>query len=363
VPHSLLERLETIPETGLQLRRAWPRNDRGLTLEYVGGGDIVAGQWLPDAVATNSLARKLGEDRATVADAAGEAVVLQRPGVDRKLPWLATAAAGGRVLAHRAERRATVATPGAFVKVLRPAGAAKPASVHRFASARAAGVVIPRVLAVDDARGTFELEPLPGRSLHDLLGAADATPHLEAVGAALAAFHGSGLPTGAGHGPREEAAVVKTWLDRLRPFDPELHALVQRESEPVLAALAALRPTPPAMLHRDLHDKQIFITPHGVGLIDLDTSSPGDPALDLGNLLAHLRLRAWQSGRDDGDDSGRVAFLEGYGADRALRERVEVYERGTALRLACVYAFRPRWGRSLLRELVGAAARPAGRLG
>ena len=52
----------------------------------------------------------------------------------------------------------------------------------------------------------------------------------------------------------------------------------------------------PALLHTDLHDKQIFVGPDEIGLLDLEGASRGDRRLDLVNLLTHLELRVLQQG-------------------------------------------------------------------
>ncbi|MGH2949349.1 MAG: phosphotransferase family protein, partial [Solirubrobacteraceae bacterium] len=125
----------------------------------------------------------------------------------------------------------------------------------------------------------------------------------------------------------------------------------------------ALPAAEPAPLHRDLHDKQVLVDPHGgVGLLDFDTLATGDPALDVGNLLAHLDLRALQ-GRCTPDDAGRAAaaFLAGYEAGADLEERAAVFAAATRVRLACVYALRPAW-RHLGEALLPAAVPGAWRL-
>ena len=82
---------------------------------------------------------------------------------------------------------------------------------------------------------------------------------------------------------------------------------------------AALKPC-----HRDLHEKQILVTARGAGFLDFDTLSLADPALDAGNLLAHLFF----AGVDENPLARELA-----GANVAL------WRRATLLRLAMIYAF------------------------
>ena len=104
------------------------------------------------------------------------------------------------------------------------------------------------------------------------------------------------------------------------------------------------------MLHRDLHDKQVVVGAH-IGLLDLDTLAVGERALDLANALAHLELRVDQGLMTAAAARvARRAFLEGADPDPETRERIPAHLGVARLRLAGVYAFRPRW-RALARAL------------
>ena len=49
---------------------------------------------------------------------------------------------------------------------------------------------------------------------------------------------------------------------------------------------------PSAMAHNDFYDDQMLALPDGrVALVDYEEAGPGDPMLDVGNFLAHLRWR------------------------------------------------------------------------
>src|SRR5699024_2132235 len=106
-------------------------------------------------------------------------------------------------------------------------------------------------------------------------------------------------------------------------------------------------PTEPALIHRDLHDKQILWQPDAPpGLLDVDTATLGDPALDIANLRTHATWRELQ-GLWSAEQSAVVREEIDRTALRLdiLPDALAAYESGTTARLACVYAFRPRWHR------------------
>ena len=81
------------------------------------------------------------------------------------------------------------------------------------------------------------------------------------------------------------------------------------------------------------------------------TLAAGDPALDVANLLVHLDLRVAQGIMTSvRADQARAAFLRGYAPDEVTTARVPAYAELVRLRLAGLYAFRPRW-RSLAADL------------
>jgi len=114
-------------------------------------------------------------------------------------------------------------------------------------------------------------------------------------------------------------------------------------------------------LHRDFHDKQVFIDAAGrAGILDFDTMALGEPALDVANMLVHLELRALQH-RCSPEAAGQAAeaFMEAYRPEAPVRQRLAAYEAATRLRLACLYTWRPAW-RHLGPVLLGGQKRRRG---
>lgn len=328
---------ELLTESGRALRvtRAWPvPDDTRLAIECEDAGQRRAGFWDHGAAQ------------------------LQPVGTDPRLPGLERLAASGTVVSHRAGKRAVVRRGEEFTKVVRRGRAAAVLEGVGRAGAFTPFFRTPEVLAQDDSCVTFA--GLPGTSLHE--PALLAGPHwelawTEVLGAwtqsALLPASGSGAPrSGAGrsisdretprHGAAQEAAVLRRWARLVAPYlDPAepLGALV----EEVAAKLQQLPDAPLRPAHRDLHDKQLLWSLHsGPGLLDVDTACLADPALDLGNLRAHARLRRLQ-GLWRSHEADTVITAVDAAADRLAvpATTLAVYERAAVLRLGCVYAVRP----------------------
>lgn len=366
VPPPSLARIDAdLAAHGWHLRQAQPRGADHLLLQLsAGGSEPCVGQWFADPARAAEVARRTDAVRPGSVARVGQHALVQRHGADRRLPQLAAllAVPGTQLVAHRPERRAVLRTEAhdeagdvsatRYVKVLRPGRAAPAAATLRHLGEAPLGPRVPRVLGVDDAQGLLVTEALPGRTLHELLPTGEVTlTVLRRVGALVRQLHGVALPDGAGaHTAADEASATRRAVGLAATYDALARTVTGdlaerlRASEARLAALPT--PTRAVPLHRDLHDKQLLLAPgHGpgsLGLIDLDLLAVGDPALDLGNLVAHLELRAAQGLLAPGAvGPATAALLEGYGADATVRAALPTYVEATRLRLVGVYAFRP----------------------
>lgn len=95
------------------------------------------------------------------------------------------------------------------------------------------------------------------------------------------------------------------------------------------------RPSAPA--HNDFYDDQLLLTPAGrLVLVDFEEAGPGDPLLDVGNLLAHLRWTARFGVAPEACDVYRQCFrsvaLDRFGwegRELALREAFALFRLST----------------------------------
>ncbi|MCP5151179.1 MAG: phosphotransferase [Chromatiales bacterium] len=196
------------------------------------------------------------------------------------------------------------------------------------------GVRVPRPLGVVEDMEAAVMEDLPDDGGAWLARGDESVAH--AAGRALAALHASPVQVEAWHGPDAERTVVDRFAALLATARPELALRVGRSLVQARLALAALAPGEVRLAHRDYHEKQITNDAEGAVIYDFDTVCMADPALDLGNFLAHVTLAALRHPIDEA--AVAAAFLDGYGVpDRALARRVSTYRSVSCLRLACVH--------------------------
>ena len=320
-------------EQSWQVARVWPAKNGVLPAELKRDG-LLRGAFMHGARVEKSM------------DAADE----------RKLPAVAPALSGdGTVVSLRPGKRVVVRTAqGTFLKCVREAHAQGIIEGIAAAAPFAEHFRMPEVLRHGD--NVVEFAPLAGMSMHDAAAftMTQWSEAWEAVGRALArTYRDASAHT---HGARvhdqlREERVLLEWLAHAGVLDEhDAGAAHTQRVGAVYAAIRALRTTvaePATVIHRDLHDKQLFAPDahsSAPGVLDVDTAAWGEAALDLGNLRAHARLRERQGVWDE--DRARIVrdviarVCRDVGADP---HRVLAYERASLARLACVYAFRPAW--------------------
>ncbi|MBW3642676.1 MAG: aminoglycoside phosphotransferase family protein [Actinobacteria bacterium] len=279
--------------------------------------------------------------------------------------WLAR----GELVSYRVGRRAVVRTVAgtetAYAKILPPKRGERLAARHEQLWTRsAADRRFPGVPAVLDAGGedALLLADTGGTSLHDHLvrGLPLGSQMLVDVARALVHFHGTTA------GPFDVPTATGIGLDQWESFVGSQFPALRPRYEEALDAVGAAAPSTSApadrLVHGDLHDKNVILTGRRVVLLDLDALRWGNPAEDVGNLAAHLVLRALQRG-DPADAGCRRAarFTAAYrsAGGEAPPEAVIFAGAQSLFRLACLYCFRRRWQRiapALLSEAVAWAA-------
>lgn len=236
---------------------------------------------------------------------------------------------------------------GWFVKTVRPERVARLiAHYHALAAALAQGGPdaprLPRVPPLVDscaAEGRLVLGAFPGAALSALPEGPRRAGELARSAAALAALERSDTARAlwpsrewsATHEAEGITSLAEELACALPPFAPALFARLA-ESEHALGSAPA---------HRDLNEEQVIAPPAEapaeanapVGWIDWDEAALAPIGLDLGNLLAHERLRALRNGSGSFDGT---AVLDAYrrAGGLATPRHVATWEAAACLRLA-----------------------------
>lgn len=200
------------------------------------------------------------------------------------------------------------------------------------------GIHIPQPIAF---LGDYNLQLM--EDIRGQLPSYDRDEQFEASGLALAKLHRTPLKLPQQHTVDDEIKLLRNSVAVTVQFLPELQYRLSAALQQVESMLNGCRCEIRTLAHRDFYDKQILMTSDRTILIDFDTLCLSDPALDIGNFLAHLHLAELQNLAN----AARLghAFLEGY-RDSGLKPdsgRIDAYIGASLLRLACLYALWPRW--------------------
>jgi hypothetical protein len=178
------------------------------------------------------------------------------------------------------------------------------------------------------------------------VGARARHAHVGRVGVALRAIHDGKPRTGGGRqrsDPAAEAAATRRSLEHVAALAADHADTLEALLSETVARLAELPDETGHLLHGDYKCDNLLVTDDGLVLLDFDRVTVGDPALDLGKLLADLRWWSRAAGRSPADLVD--AFLYGYGPCpptrltrallydvlfqlRALGRRIPLHERG-----------------------------------
>lgn len=205
------------------------------------------------------------------------------------------------------------------------------------------------------------LAAIPGkRRIYKLLkmrpgGAPDSKPETLMLEEALvtsariaAVLHISGVTLGRHRTLNDELAGLRLAISAVRPMSPEFGRQLQVWFEQVEADAGASDPLPLCFSHGDFTYKQLLFDGTVGGLVDFDTVCQAEPALDLGQFLAYLRVAMLKVQESASPVPGALTeqlcrrFLDTYVAasgdklvdEEQLRIRVSVYQAISLLRIA-----------------------------
>jgi Ser/Thr protein kinase RdoA (MazF antagonist) len=167
-------------------------------------------------------------------------------------------------------------------------------------------------------------EFLTGTRLSELAGSGAFVGLVRETARAIARVHALTLPLLARRDPEKEMSTVDRWttvLKRLRPAHGRRLDSLARRLRGELAARLRIEAT----VHGDFHLANVLADEQGVTLIDWDQMAHGDPMVDVGRVLASLRVSSLRlhgtiEGLADVQDGFLGAYLDAtHGDERRAR--------------------------------------------
>lgn len=205
-------------------------------------------------------------------------------------------------------------------------------------------LTVPCVLGSDPDLAAIFMEHAPGMSLHSLIEKVIFTDACAAAGRTLRKLHSTRSVNRETYSRVDELGNLQRILELIIYMYPEFGDDFKNR----FRDLTDEQPSdhqPDVLSHRDFFDKQVLFSEDRTTLLDCDNAAPADPALDIGNFVAHLTLRKMQHPHLSANiDKGIELFINSYDiTEKQLRSRVLWWTRVAQLRIAILYFLRPRW--------------------
>lgn len=376
--------------SSLQITRVIPRKEHGFTIQYqvpASGGDgfFLCGHLLD---AGESPSRYLAEAAEAVIHLADLGLIVPVFPFDPKLKALrrilspagvATLLAGVTVptpridkdtiryavLAYRLEKRCVIRCEAemaigtnhlkqkAVIKAVPRSRLGSLVGAHQalIAAIRESGssgdLTVPQILYSDENHGVYLMEEAPGLSLHALIGKSSAEAAFAGAGRALRRLHSLPVAPDRYRTCKDEIIQLDRWTARIAPMFPDVATIFatceQKVRDRAVSTPNSWEQCP--LIHGDFYDKQVLQAPLRTTILDTDNLVAGDPAQDFGNFTAHVYLRQLQYPEHGARLTALLqSFVSAYGdTDRAFKQRSVWWRAATLLRLAGLYALRPRW--------------------
>lgn len=161
---------------------------------------------------------------------------------------------------------------------------------------------------------------VPGRVATAVLAEPQPPALWEHIAAAITKLHRAKIAPTKRHTLADELRILQERLPTVATDYPHWQDRLTRLLERCAALAATLPPVTPTGIHRDFYPDQVLIadgdsnlTPadNRLYLLDLDLYCEGDPALDIGNFIAHLTEHSLRTlGHPNGYNAQENTFVE-----------------------------------------------------
>lgn len=161
-----------------------------------------------------------------------------------------------------------------------------------FQPGKGAAFVVPEPLGIVRDFHMFVQRWVPGETAETAFDGARGVGNAREIALALHALHGARVVTDRTHTLDDELRLLSDLLARFSAARPSWAPRIENVVK-VCGELARKLPESRRCgIHRDFYPAQVILGRQGVAILDLDLYASGDPALDVGNFLAHMTERS-----------------------------------------------------------------------
>ncbi|BAW96643.1 phosphotransferase, putative [[Synechococcus] sp. NIES-970] len=205
---------------------------------------------------------------------------------------------------------------------------------------------VPEPLGVVEPWRMWLQRHVPGEPLTALLPTDRGLPLMAKVAALSHKIHCHPVPTTRQHTLADELRILGDRLQIFAQQQPQWQSLVLdflRHSEQLGKTLEKLS-LPTTTIHRDFYADQILVDGDRLWLVDLDLYCLGNPAVDLGNFIAHITEQSLRTYGNpvtlaNRERALKIAFCQHHPGDsQPMGEAIDIYTTLTLLRHIAISA-------------------------
>jgi aminoglycoside phosphotransferase (APT) family kinase protein len=172
------------------------------------------------------------------------------------------------------------------------------------------GISVPRPVGMVPEFQMWLHGKVPGTSATELLQGPGGVELSGRIAEAIHKLHRAGLRPASRHTMADELRILHERLPLVASWRPEWEKRIQR----LLASCDALGAETPALrpvgIHRDFYADQVIVDGSRLYLLDFDLYCQGNPALDVGNFLGHMKEHSLRTLGDPDALADREQTLE-----------------------------------------------------
>ena len=157
------------------------------------------------------------------------------------------------------------------------------------------GICVPEPVGTISKFRMWLQRKVPGRTATDLIAGPDGEALARRVAEAAHKVHRAGVPTERRHTMADELRILQDRLPEVARREPRWERRIGRVLEACDRLGARTPELEPRGIHRDFYADQVIVAGPRLCLIDFDLYCEGDPALDIGNFLGHIREQSLRS--------------------------------------------------------------------